>query len=364
MKKLFVFLFAFVTTAHADAPPIKIGAVFSLSGWAAIGGKAELNAIQMAVSDINSTGGIAGRKLELVVEDNQSDLNRTVNAIQKLTSIDKVNIILGPNWAEFAEVAAPTCEGKKVIMLTASGYTKTLTHGKKYIFTTLPSHAMMIAPLTDYIVKSGFKKIALETSITSYFESISEAAKSQLQEHSITPQIDETWNPGQTDFRTHISNLKKANIDAVLVLLKEGGELAAFLRQAKELSLTAQIFASNALLYDHAIEESPGSAEGAIVFNLVTKGSDAFLERFKKEYGEAASDSVPRAYDLPFILKDSITRCGDESDTLKLAECIKNVDLKGESGRIRFDENHLVLPEGIESVVLKYHDGKAIPIEN
>ena len=107
------------TQSLAAEPPIKIGALFALSGWAAIGGRSELNATTMAIDEINAAGGVLGRPIELVVEDNRSDLRATVSAVIKLKNIDSVPVIFGPNWAEFADVAAPVFESSKVIMLTA-----------------------------------------------------------------------------------------------------------------------------------------------------------------------------------------------------------------------------------------------------
>lgn len=340
---------------------IKIGAVYALSGWAAIGGTSELTGIKMAVEDLNKAGGISGQKIELTIEDNQSDLKKTVNSIQKLATVDKVKFILGPNWAEFAEVAAPICEAQKVIMLTASGYTRTLTKDRKFIFTTLPSHSIMTEPLSNLIIKNGHKKIALATSVSSYFESLATSMREQLKAQNVTLASDDLWNPGQNDFKSYITKLKGGGFDAVILMLNEGGDLSSFLKQARELGLTAKLYASNAPLFDHAITENPLLAEGVTIFNLLTIAKPEFLSRFQSIYGSPASDSVPRAYDLISIVKDTITRCGDV-DTSKLSDCMLKTDIIGQSGHIRFNPNHTVLPDGILSAVYEIRLGKPVPI--
>ena len=74
-------------SSHAAEPekdPVRIGALFPLSGWAAMGGKTEFGAVQLAVEEINRSGGISGRKVELVLEDNRSLFKDTATAFAKL----------------------------------------------------------------------------------------------------------------------------------------------------------------------------------------------------------------------------------------------------------------------------------------
>jgi len=359
---LFTSILLPLTLALAEElPAIKLGAVYSLSSWAAVGGISELNATKMAIDEINAKGGILGRKIEISVEDNQSDLNKTVTAIQKLKSINNVQIILGPNWAEFSDVAAPICNKNKMLMLTASGYTKDLTKDKTFIFTSLPSHSLMTAPMSDYIFKIGHKKIAMATSVSAYFESNAQAIKEQLKEKGISLTSESTWNPGQADFKSYITKLKGDGYDAVILMLMEGGDLAAFLRQAKELRFAGQIYSSNAVLYDHVIEKSPALSEGIICYEYRTLAPKEFLDRYAALYGSAASHSIPRAYDNVYLLKDAIERCKtDEPEKLK--DCLRASDYKGVTGRIRFTESGNVITQGQQSALYKIA-GKLVEIK-
>ncbi len=340
---------------------IKIGAVMSLSGWAAIGGTAELTAIKMAIDDINSQESVNGYRYELIVEDNQSDFKQTAAAINKLKSIDKVQVIVGPNWTEFSEIAAPIANSNKVVMLTVSGFTSTMTQGRKFVFTTEPSHANMVSPLTREILKNNHSKIALITSITAYFEGLSGAIREGLENSDVKLASDEMSLPENRDFRSYLAKQKAAKTDAIIVMLNEGGALHAFLKQARDLKIESKIYASNAVLFDSVLAKEMELAEGVTIFNLLTMATPEFSQRFENIYKSPASDAVPRAYDAMFVLADAYRRCGIvESDAL--AECIKKSDLNLQTGRLVFDENNMAIIKNTVSAAYVIKEGKPVLI--
>jgi len=344
---LLLVVLIFPCSARAETQRVvKVGAAMALTGWAAIGGTAEATAIKIAIEELNKQERAGGYKFDLVLEDTRSDFRQTAAAIQKLIHVDKVKFILGPNWTEFSEVVAPICETNKVIMLTVSGYTRTLTQGRNYVFTTLPSHAVMTAPMSKVILGAKHKKLGMITSETAYFESLSAAIREQILGGGVTLKKDDKSIPGETDFRSYITKLKSDGIDAMVLMLNEGGSLAAFIRQAGELNFSAKLYASNAVLFDSVITKEPQLAEGITFFNLLTLATPEFLKRFESIFGSPASDSVPRAHDAVYILSDVLNRCGDV-DTATLANCLLQTDLTLQSGHITFNKDNTVHPDGV-----------------
>lgn len=336
---------------------VKIGAAMALTGWAAIGGTAEATAIKMAVEDLNKQEQVGGFKYQLVLEDTRSDFRQTAAAIQKLIHVDKVKFIIGPNWTEFSEIAAPICETNKVIMITVSGYTRTLTKGRDFVFTTLPSHAVMTASMSNVIVRSKHKKIGMISSETAYFESLSDAIREQLIRGGVALKKDDKSLPEQADFRTYITKLKSEGFDGIILMLNEGGSLAAFLRQANELKFSAKLYTSNAVLFDSVITKEPELAEGVTFFNLLTLATPEFLKRFENAFGSPASDSVPRAHDAVYILADTLNRCGDV-DTKIIADCLRKTDLTLQSGHITFNRDNTVRQNGVVGAAFIRKNGK------
>ena len=162
----------------------------------------------------------------------------------------------------------------------------------------------------------------------------------------------------QADFRSYITRLKAAKVDAVIAMLSEGGTLVNFLKQSRELQLSARIYTSNAVLFDPIITKEPKIAEGTTFFNLLTMATPEFMSRFEKVYGSPASDAIPRAYDGMFLIAETYRSCGDV-DTLELAKCLKKIDVRKQSGHITFDDNNMVKVEEKVSSAFIMKDGKA-----
>ncbi|MCB0334421.1 MAG: ABC transporter substrate-binding protein, partial [Bdellovibrionales bacterium] len=276
-------LLSSVVFAESKTEPIALGAIYSLSGWGAIGGVAELRATKLAVEEINGAGGIAGRPIELHVEDNRSDLKETVSAFQKLLSTQQIPVLLGPNWAEFAEVVAPIANRSSVVMLTSSGYTRTLTTGKPYVFTTLTPHHTHTRLLFEHIAHAGHKKIAILHSINTYYESIYQSFLERFKDQNIPISKSLAIESKTTDFRSFLLRLKSDGVDAVLALLQESGEIPAFLRQARELGLSAQIYAAD-ISYDDVLHKDPSLAEGVEFFRYVTTSTPEFQNKYEAKY--------------------------------------------------------------------------------
>lgn len=342
----------------AKLAPIQIGAIFSLTGYGAVAGQSELDAIQMALSDINSGGGINGRHLEMMIEDNQSSLKGTISAFQKLHSLHHVSVILGPNWAEFSEVVAPLAEQNKIVMLTASGYTETLTKNRKFVFTTLPQFEVHVKPITDALVKRHPKKIALLTTSNTYFESISKALRNNLAQAGLKLSHELSVEPGNTDYRSMLLKLKNDGVDAIIPFLQEGGELASFFKQLQELNIQVKIYTHD-IVFDEVLSKRPTLAEGASFFRYMPDAPQEFLDRYRREYKREPMVNVPKAYDNVFLIQDAMLRCGLKSEQIR--QCLLQADYSGHSGRIRFSPSGNVI--GMENLTKLYQvvNGKFSP---
>lgn len=329
--------------ASAEEPPFRIGALYALSSWAATGGSAELEATKLAVSEVNSSGGIRGRKIELVVEDTQSDFKKTVSAMQKLASVDQVPVILGPNWAEFSEVAAPVAQQKGVLLLTASGYTKDLTKDRPLVFTTLPAHSFFTKPFSEFVAKRGLKKLLLIKTENGYTESIASAIQEQLKELGNPIARVESFSNSEQDFRSSILKTKSAGYDGVIVVLVQDNGLGLYFRQAKELGLKAKLFSTNSIPYDSSIKDNPALVDGVTFFNLRALATPDFTEKYRRFTSVTLVDTAPRAYDNVYLLKDAIERCGFEQN--QIAKCLMDTKYSGMAGKIVFDQTRNVLPQ-------------------
>jgi branched-chain amino acid transport system substrate-binding protein len=223
-------------TSNQTPETIKLGAVFSLSGHGIKGGTAELRAVQMALEDINEKGGIAGKSLEVIFEDNHSDLKTTATVFKKLIGVEKVPAIIGPNWVEFTQIVAPIAENNKVVMISASGMLPVNMGTRDFVFSLQPTHEAATHPLAKYLISKKYKSVALIKTVNAYYEGIGASLLKQLAGVPGMKVEDYTYNSGEFDYRTIISKFKKEKIEAIVVFMLEGGEHVSFLKQLRELN--------------------------------------------------------------------------------------------------------------------------------
>ncbi len=334
---IFLTLSNLVAQNH-DLEPIRLGGIYSLSGFGSVGGQSEVNGALIAIEEINNAGGIGGRRIEFVFEDNQSKSNKTLTAFKKLTSLDKINYLIGPNWAEFAEILAPVANREKVPMITATGWTKALTKGKQYVFTMLPSHFEAISIYAEFILNAEPKKLAIIHTNNTFYDSITEGIEEyfSFKDQKVWKKF--SFDPEEYDYRTIITKLKSENVDALVLFLAEGGVTASFLKQAKELGFPIEkIYAGPAVAYDEIILKDLSIAEGVNYFDYTDPSKKSFREKYKARYKVDSQVGTGKSYDSVFLLKKAIEECGFKAQ--EVITCLKNIEYNGVSGYIKFKES-------------------------
>ena len=353
----------FLLAAFRDAlseETIRMGAVFSLSGWGADGGQAELNGALMALEEINNSGGADGKKLELIIEDNNSDLRTTASAYRKLADVDRVAALVGPNWSEFVEVVAPLARKDNLPVVSPSGFQEGLYKEKSCLFTLWPSHTISVKPLSEYL-KTRYSRVAVLLTENAYLEGIFEAAAAQTKDAKLALSPILRFNGGHNDYRSAILKLKGSKADAVLVLLVENGDLSNFLKQARELSLKLPLFTGNGIPFDHSIQQDPEIAEGVIYFDFLVPGSDEFLRRYEARFKRRPGFASAKAYDAVYLLKNAFERCGLERR--EVCRCLHGSAYKGESSLISFDASGVVRSIEQNTQLMQVKNGRFLPLK-
>lgn len=160
---LFVFscIGAAAGAAYAEAP-IRIGASLSLTGSYAALGQNQLRGYQLCVKHANEKGGVLGRKLELVTEDDQSQAPVAVEVYEKLITRDKVDAILGPYSSPITEAVANVSEKHRMPMVAAGAASASIfKKGRKFVFMNYSSAEVYLEGLLDISAKRGLKTIAV-----------------------------------------------------------------------------------------------------------------------------------------------------------------------------------------------------------
>jgi branched-chain amino acid transport system substrate-binding protein len=247
MKHLIVALAAAAVLA-ASAPAqadnlITLGASVQLTGSSANTGRYFRDAYDLTIAKINAAGGIkiGGKtyKLALKILDNQSDVNLSVRQYVQLITSDKVNFLLGPFASNFALSDSSIAEKYQIPMVQGGGAsTQIYSRHYKYIFGTLPPADDYYASTIEMFAKLQPKPqtVALVAADDSFDVSVAKGTRVRLKAAHLKIAVDATYREGSSDFSSILTQIKAANVDAILWSGHET-EALNFIRQMKSLNV-------------------------------------------------------------------------------------------------------------------------------
>lgn len=208
-----------------DAPgvtkdQIKIGAFGSLTGPTYLYGKLTMNGVDAVFQKVNEAGGINGRKLVLVREDDRCDPATAIGAVKRLVYEDKVFVLTGGGCSNAALAARPEIEKDQipynVFASVADGITDPVS---KYIYTTVLTSSIESRAQVDFAIKKGMKKIAVVSQHDAWGQSRYDPLMAYLKEKGITPVVDLEMTVDDNDATTQALKIAQANADAVMMVL-------------------------------------------------------------------------------------------------------------------------------------------------
>lgn len=305
------------------AEPIKIGALFSITGPAAFLGEPERNTAKMMVDEINSAGGIKGRKLELIVYDTQADATKAVQAANKLIKDDKVVAIIGPSTTGDTMAVIPIVEKTEIPMISCAAGIKITEPVKKWVFKTAQNDALAVARIFDYMKRQKISKIAILTVSDGFGSSGREQLRLQAKNFGIEITSDETYGPKDTDMTAQLTKIRGGAAQAIVCWGTNPGP-AVVARNVKQLGITLPLFMSHGVSSKKFIELAGDAAEGiilpsgrVIVANQLPATDPqkkvllSYVENYRKHFGVDGDHFGGHAYDAVMLLKGAIERGGE-----------------------------------------------------
>jgi branched-chain amino acid transport system substrate-binding protein len=221
--------------AHAQGKPIKIGQVTPITGEAAEAGKYGKQGAELAVEKINAAGGVNGRKLTLVVEDDQTTNPGAVAAIQKLLEDKEIVAIIGSIRSTQVQAMLPTINEAK-IPVAIGGTNYGLTHsGSGWVFRFRPHDGMsakVIAKFTADELK--LKKIAIVHASDAFGNGGRDMLVAAYKEFGVTPVMIQGYTNGEKDFTAIVQNLKRSGAEALNTYMTFSTDLGILARQIKQ----------------------------------------------------------------------------------------------------------------------------------
>jgi len=304
------------------APPVKIGALFSVTGPASPLGEPERNTAVMMVDEINKAGGIKGTKLELIVYDTQGDATKAVQGVNKLIKDDKVVAIIGPSTTGDSMAVIPVIEKSGIPLVSCAAGIKITDPVKKWVFKTAQNDALAVMKIYGNLQKQKVSKIAIITVSDGFGASGREQLKLQAKAFGIEIISDETYSPKDTDMTVQLTKIRDSKAQAVICWGTNPGP-AMVARNAKQLGIKIPLYMSHGVSSKKFIELAGEGAEGimlpsgkVIVADQLPKGDPqkkalmSYVNQYKARYKVEGDHFGGHAWDAVMLLKGAMERGG------------------------------------------------------
>lgn len=332
--------------ALAALPPeIKLGAVESLTGDNASYGIPIRMGIELAVEEINASKFLKGSRIKLVVMDDKADKQEGISVFTKLINEEKVCAIIGPTLSSTAFAADPIAQKAGVPVLGTSTTALGITAMGNFIFRdSLPQASVIPGTLAKVVAKYKVRKAAIMYEATNeYSKSEKDVFTNALKEQNVELVASESYNKGDSDFRTQLDKLNARRPD-ILVFCSLIGEAIPVLQQAREVGIKQPIVGGNGFNNPNVLKNAAEAAEGLIVgsswfIESPVKKSKDFVAAFRKKNGKDPDQFAAQGYAGAYIVATAIKQAGSaERGAIRDALAgIRNLDTV--LGTFSFDAN-------------------------
>lgn len=341
---------------------VRFGFIGPLTGPAASYGVAQMKGIELAVREINASGGLDNKRLEVIFEDSQMDPNKSISAMKKLIEIDRVPAVIGETSTTATLAIANIANRTKTVLLSPLASGAKITDAGDYVFRASPSDNLQAVVAARFVIGRDLRKGGIVYTNDDWGGGLYKAFEKDFKALGGVILISDGVTPGTQDFRTQLVKIKTLHPDFIFIPLHPN-ESAIFLRQVKELKVSGQIIGGDNFS-EKAILKTAGKAADGVIFTMPAQPSGKeylqFAKSFKAKFNEDASYSSAAAYDCVYLLMDAIKKGEPIGDQIKNA-LYKIKDYHGASGVIGFDEHGDVKTKKFE--IVQIINGKYIPYQ-
>jgi branched-chain amino acid transport system substrate-binding protein len=369
---LIILLSVTVAFVSCNKPPdessneIVIGEFGSLTGTTATFGISSRNGIDMAIEEINKAGGVLGKQVRVIVEDDQGKPEEAQTVATKLINKDRVIALLGEVASSRSLAAAPVAQQNAIPMISPSSTNPKVTQVGDYIFRVCfidPFQGLVMAKFAANTLKT--MNIAILRDIKNdYSVGLADVFIENFKKMGGTIVADESYSEGDTDFSAQLTALKSKGPQAVFIpgYYTEVGLIA---RQARKLGLNVPLLGGDGWDSPKLLEIGGEALNNTYYSNHYSAEDPSpaiqkFVSEYKAKYKEVPDALAGLAYDAAKILFDAITRA-NSTEAAKVRDALAQTkDFQGVTGKITIDaERNAVKP----AVVLQVKDGKLSYVE-
>ncbi|HCM28610.1 MAG: branched-chain amino acid ABC transporter substrate-binding protein [Treponema sp. GWB1_62_6] len=343
--------FCFSPVFAAEA--IKIGAIFGVTGPAAYLGAPEERTARMVVEEMNRSGGILGRRIQLIVKDSGASAEKAISFAKQLIDEEEVVAIIGPTTSGESMAIKDICQKAGMPLISCASAETITTPVAKYVFKVPQKDNYVVEWMYRTMNKTGISKIGVIAANTGF----GNGGKAQLEKYAakygIAIAISEVYDANATDLSALLTKVNASGVQAVVNWSIEPAQ-SIVAKNMRQLKMTAQLFQSHGFANIKYVEAAGEAAEG-IIFpcgrlivadqlpdsNPQKKLMVKYNADYKAMYKEDASTFGGHAYDALTILKAAI-ESAKSTDADKIVKAIEGLkDFYGTAGVFSFSaEDH------------------------
>ncbi|MCL2602088.1 MAG: ABC transporter substrate-binding protein [Treponema sp.] len=372
MKKtaLLLCVFAFAASAiftgcqKTNEATLNLSAIFPLSGQVAFYGNETLDGIKLAVEEINAAGGLLGKKVNLLIEDDENNTSLAVSAFLRLATQNKVSVVMGSSTSGATMAIAPLAQQQGVVLISPSATNISVTEVGNFVF-----RACFIDPFQG-VVGADFafdhlnarRAAVLYDAGADYNTGLALAFIERFQERGGTIVARESYQSNDVDFNAQAVRIRASNADFVY-LPNYYNDVALQALQLRAQGVNAALMGGDG--WDSLIDEAGPEVIGgfwsaAFSSDTTDPRGAAFVQAFEARFGRTASQFAALGYDTMMIVAQAIRAAGSDN-AVAIRDAMAQVDSAFVSGNIRFDENRNPI-KGAAILEIQDRDGKLVNV--
>ncbi|MGM5031420.1 ABC transporter substrate-binding protein [Tardiphaga sp. 803_E3_N1_3] len=347
---------AFLSSA-ATAQTIKIGVNEPLTGAFAASGTYVVNGAKIAADEINAKGGLLGKKIELVIEDNKSNPTEAAAVAEKLITRDKTPVMLGAWGSSLTLAVMPKLvEYETAMVVETSSASKITTSGNPYVFRISPPSFVEAAAFKNIVDKLALKKVDFLVINNDWGRGTAEDFSKMMKEKGITIGLVETMDQSAQDMSAQLAKIKATDSETVIITAAVD-QLTLIFKQAAALGLKKRIITTGGSQNPDQIIAQAGAAANDTM-HLTTflpwmpektpnpEATTYFINEWKKRgFDFAGCTESFRGYDGIRTIAAAIEKAG-KAEPAAIKDALWKIDVKGLNGDIVFKKSG---PAGSES---------------
>jgi branched-chain amino acid transport system substrate-binding protein len=314
--------------ASAADGPIKVGAILDITGPGASLGVPERQTLELLHEQLEAEGGINGREVELLIEDNQSTEDGAAKAMSKLVNEEEVDIVLGASRTGPSLAMRPLAESSKTPMISLAA-NQAIVDGSEWVFKTAQNDRVVIERMIGYMEQQGYTTIGLARDASGFGEGVQEMFDEIGADAGISVIATEKFAPDATDFTAQMVNLRNAAADVNVIW---GIPPAAGLAQKayRQLGIETPVMQSHGIGNQVFLDTAGAQADGLVapLGRLVVADQlpdddpqkeviEQFIADYTQKFGMGPSTFSGHAYDGWKLAVDALEEVGTDPQAIR-----------------------------------------------